>query len=257
MKTLISAELYKILKNKLTYVGLVLTTIPILISFCFIYAKESFSLDATNGEVAQLTLFEYITNISFSLIWQIFIFLLFLVLYINTYISDEIKTDKIIYQIIGPQQKKRIFMSKLWTTVLITLTFLLICMLMTGLGYQLFIVGSEYFSRVSGFSIWGIIVITSYNIIYYVCLMLVIASLSFIKKGNAVLVIIFITNLLSIQLTNVEKIARWIPGCLVYDSALANQGNIIGIAIFQVIYLVAITGVIVFMAYRNFQKREF
>lgn len=257
MKTLISAELYKILKNKLTYVGLALSTLPVLISFCMVYAKESFSLDAADGGVIQITLFEYVTNISFSLIWQIFIFLLFLVLYINTYISDEIKTDKIIYQIIGPQQKKRIFMSKLWTTVLITLTFLLACMFMTGVGFQLFIVGSEYFSRVSEFSKWGTIIITSYNIIYYICLMLVIASLSFIKKGNAVLVIAFVTNLLSNQLTNIEKIARWIPGCLVYNSGLANQGNIYLNYFIQSLYIIVVTSIILFISYKIFQKREF
>ena len=255
MKTLFFAELYKVLKNKLTYVAIGLATIPLIISACFIYAKESFSL-GNGSSVPKINVFDYTINISLGMIFQIFIYILFLVLYINSFISDEVKTDKILYQVVGSEHRKNTFINKIMVTVFVSLVFLGLTMLSAYLGFELFIVDSEYFSNKNTFDSTQLFLLC-FQFLYFICFMIFVACLSFVKKGNIVLIATFVVNLLSLNLAGKEKIALFIPGALSYNSNLLSQGNIVGVGIFQVIYLVAITGVIAFMAYRNFQKREF
>jgi len=247
MNLLIKAEIFKIKRTNLLYFGILLAIFPFVLSALFIYGSDSFAifgkydvLSYTNGMLSTVVLGTGIYFIFFSLI-------------INSVISTEIGSNIILYEAVGSNKRSKLFIAKISAIIIFSTVFLIIVLLSSVVSYYIFLTQTNHITNTHEYYELGNFL---YGILYYYGIVVVISSLSFFNMKNSLVIISLVYNLVTMRLSTIASLSAYIIGSPVYTNVSQYGSAYYQYLLTQTLLLITITGIITYLSYVSFGKRD-
>lgn len=247
MSSLLKAEFIKLHHKKLVYLSLIIGLLPILFSVLFVSESEAMILYGTYG------LMEYTSGMFGSLVLGTGILALYFALLINSFISDEVTSEIILYEVVGENKRAHTFAVKILTSVIVSLLFVIFSLLVTVISYFVFIRGSEY-GQVAD----NIYELSSllFAILYFIIFVVIIASLSFYGLQKILIFGAFVYNLVLVNLSNSELLFKYLLGAPIFTGVQIADKAMLRLEINQSVVIILTGGIIMALSRSSFLKRD-
>lgn len=250
MINLFKAEFYKLKGNKFLLGLLFASSIPFLLSAVFV--SDFKGLDF--GGQGTFSLLRYVSGSGALVSHEMPIGTILLALWFNSFISEEINSDKIIYQVIGKKMKAKLYTVKMLLGIGVTLAFDLLTSLFAIIGYYIFIFNTGIAGS-SNDRYYGKILI--FYFFYLICFQVVAMSLSFLGMEKGMVCIMFLLALVTANLSQNANLYTYFPGSIAISNLIEKNPNISDIVTNQYLLLTFIALLFIFISRTKFLKREF
>lgn len=249
MTDILKAEFHKLKGNKLLY-GLIFCAFLHFLLAALVFSNLGI-LDF--GGDGSFSLWRYIPSSLVTLSLNIPVLAFMFPLIINSFVSEELNSDRIIYQVVGKGGKKKVYGAKMLLGLSLSTLYLILSAIFIAIAYYAFLVpagvagvsNDTYFVKLLVFFVF-----------YFFCIQLISLSLSFIgfEKGQVILMFLlaFVTN----NLAQNKDLYAYFPGSIV-GNFLEKNPNMDSIMMNQYIVLTFITFVFVYIGRNKFLRKEF
>ncbi|GAB2021339.1 hypothetical protein RyT2_04130 [Pseudolactococcus yaeyamensis] len=250
MINLLKAEFYKLKGNKLLLGLLFASIIPFLLSAIFVSDFKGIEF----GGKGTFSLLRYVSGTITVLSYDMPIGTILLALCFNSFISEEINSDRIIYQVIGKKMKAKLYAVKMLLGIGVTLTFNLLTSLFAIIGYYVFIFNTEIAGS-SDDRYYGKMLF--FYLFYVVCFQIIAISLSFLGMEKVMVCVMFLLAIVTANLSQNAKLYTYFPGSIAISDLIEKNPNISDIMANQYLLLTFIALLFIFISRTKFLKREF
>ena len=248
MINLIKAELIKLHKKKLFTMGIIIAFIPFIISYFFTVPNDFLKLYGKYG------LIQYVNGMFTTIIISTGFTMLYFSILINSLISDELKSDSIIYELVGVNKRRTIFTSKLFTLFLIGFIFTLLSLLSASLGFSLFIKPTHFGGGVSESTELPTL---CFSILYFLIFILILGILAFIGLAKSLIFASVTVIILTVNLSDVKAVTNYVLGSPLFYSQGFKMPELRRLIMNQSIVLFFLLAVFSYIGFTNFRDRDF
>lgn len=249
MQRLVTAEYYKLWKNKGIYTIFALSCMPILFGLLV-----SLKLNGLTISEGAFDLISFPNNM-----WQFFIgtsLPIIILSYLSASLGRELKNGTLTYQLTRTVSRKKIIISKVLTILSFNLFYFILFFVVSFVTYILFIQGTVYsgatqFDAVSRETILTSLLALVIQITF--CLLSLLFSLK-VSTIGLVSIVFVATSLLS-MVSNIKSVSLYVPGSIFYAPHMIGDGQFLLVWVVQLTALILLSVLTIFIVNYKFVKK--